>query len=448
MKYEKWSVGYWVLKQYVRFASWIILKRTIITGKENIPDDKPIVFVPNHQNALSDPMAVLLNTKYQPVWLARADIFGKHKITDTILQFMKIIPVYRLRDGKENLDKNQQTFSVSIKVLENNSALALFPEAGHTFKRQMVPHKKAVPRIVFMAEEQTDNKLDIQIIPTGINYSHFWKFNRTLIVNFGKPIPVSEYLESYSQNPNIATIDLKAKIHNALLPLVLNIKSKKHYDDFEKIREIYGNYFLDKQNLKPTELNRFHSDRQLIKLLDRLEKKEPLGMETICAEADNVKKQILALKLRPWLLDAPDKLLQPASLNTFLLLTSFPLFIYGFLLNAIPFYFIDRFVKNKIKDKSFWSSFFLVGGITIYPLYCLLLLLPLTFIISNIWISVLIILSLPFAGKVAFKWYILFRKTSGMVRLIRLKHFNKRRYRQLLDSRTTLFEKIDAILQP
>src|SRR5665811_1393827 len=97
MKYEKWSLGYYCLKQYVRFIDWIIHNKKIIVGKEKIPKNKPIVFAPNHQNALSDPMAVLLNTKFQPVWLGRADIF-KNKTIAIVLKFLKIMPVYRLRD--------------------------------------------------------------------------------------------------------------------------------------------------------------------------------------------------------------------------------------------------------------------------------------------------------------------------------------------------------------
>ena len=66
MKYEKWSFGYWCLKQYVIFADWLIYKKVIVTGKEKIPKNKSIVFAPNHQNALSDPLAILLNTRFQP----------------------------------------------------------------------------------------------------------------------------------------------------------------------------------------------------------------------------------------------------------------------------------------------------------------------------------------------------------------------------------------------
>jgi 1-acyl-sn-glycerol-3-phosphate acyltransferase len=154
MKYEKWSLGYWFLKQYIKFADWLIHKRIIISGKEKIPRNKPIVFAPNHQNALSDPMAVLLHTRFQPVWLARADIFGKSKVVDAILKFMKIIPVYRLRDGKENLEKNEQTFADSITVLEHNFALALFPEAAHSAKKRcralfLWPKKKRTINWIF-----------------------------------------------------------------------------------------------------------------------------------------------------------------------------------------------------------------------------------------------------------------------------------------------------------
>ena len=121
MKYEKWSLGYWLLKQYIRFVDWIIHDKIILTGEAYIPKNKPILFAPNHQNALSDPMAILLHTKFQPVWLARADIF-KPGIITLALRFLKIMPVYRIRDGKDQLAKNEKTFADSIKVLENNCA--------------------------------------------------------------------------------------------------------------------------------------------------------------------------------------------------------------------------------------------------------------------------------------------------------------------------------------
>ncbi|SEH05507.1 1-acyl-sn-glycerol-3-phosphate acyltransferase [Candidatus Venteria ishoeyi] len=305
MKYEKWSLGYWFLNQYVAFIDWIIHNKKIIVGKENIPKDKPILFAPNHQNALSDPMAVLLNTPFQPVWLARADIFKKG-IVSTLLRFLKIMPVYRMRDGKENLSKNDKTFTDSIKVLKNNCALALFPEAAHTGKRQMISHKKAVPRIVFMAEEKADKNLDIHIVPTGIYYSHYWKFNRNLIVNFGKPVKVNDFLDEYKENPNSATLLLRQKLYEAIEPLVINIKSKEYYKDFEAIRETYGKHHLRRKNEKYSILNLFYSDQQLANELDVIGTEKPEETAAIVDECNRYLKAIRKHKLRNWLIVNPN----------------------------------------------------------------------------------------------------------------------------------------------
>ncbi len=446
MKYENWSAGYWLLKQYIIFADRLVHKKIIVIGKDKIPANKPIVFAPNHQNALSDPLAILLNTRFQPVWLARADIFGKSKVTDTILKFLKIMPVYRLRDGKNNLKKNEQTFFNSIKVLENNFALALFPEAAHSFKRQMLTHKKAVPRIVFMAEEKTEYILDIQIIPVGIYYSHYWKFNRTLIVNFGEPIAVQNYLDTYRKNQNTAVNNLKTKIYDAILPLTINISSKKYYDKFELIRQIYGKHYLSRQNLKFNEANLFYSDQKLIKALNKLEKYNPEETEKLAELADNYTGTLKNFKLRNWLINNNKNQFPGILINLLLLLTGFPLFIYGFIFNAIPFFLIDRIIRKKVKDKSFWSTFFFVPGLILFPAFYLLQLLAVSWLISGLWLKIFFLASLPFTGKIAFNWYILLRKTIGRCRFFYLKLNKKEDYQKTVNEKNQLFGKLDKLI--
>lgn len=445
MSYEKWSLGYAVLKKYVQFADWLIYKQKIITGLEKIPKNKPIIFAPNHQNALSDPLAILLNTTYQPVWLARADIF-KNKTAAAILKFLKIMPVYRMRDGKENLAKNDETFASSVKVLENNFALGLFPEAAHSGKRQMLVHKKAVPRIVFMAEEKAHLNLDIQIIPTGIFYSHYWKFNRTLIVNFGDPIPVSQYVEQARENENTATLSMRQRILDEMQSLVLEIKSTKHYDDFETIREIYGRHFFNRQNQKYSTLNLFHSNQKLVKKLDNLEENHPKETEKLVLDVNNYTAKIKKLKIRNWLIENPNLNLLKIGLNKLILILGLPIFLFGFIFNAIPFFAIDRITRKKIKDKGFWSTFYLVLGIIVFPIFYLIEFLAVSWLIPGIWLKLAFLIALPLTGKVAFLWYILFRKTVGRGCLLLLKLFSKKEYFQLFKEKELLYKKLDELL--
>ena len=71
------------------------------------------------------------------------------------------------------------------------------------------------------------------------------------------------------------------KIYDSILPLILDFRSKKYYNDFEKIREIYGKHFLNRQNKKNSILNRFKSDQVLANKLDKLETKKPIETEKL-----------------------------------------------------------------------------------------------------------------------------------------------------------------------
>lgn len=444
MSYEKWSLGYWFLKMYVRFAELIIYKKITIIGKDKIPGDKAIVFAPNHQNALSDPMAVLLNTPYQPVWLARADIF-KNKTAAAILKFMKIMPVYRIRDGKDQLANNDKTFAESIKVLKSHKALALFPEAAHSGKRQMLVHKKAVPRIVFMAEEKSEENIDIHIVPTGIYYSSYWKFNRSVIVNFGEPIRVNDYLDTYKKSQNEATMALRDRLYNAIDKLIINIRSKNYYNEFELVREYYGKAFLQRKGLKYSPGALLNSDIELMHQMDELEKTAPEKTAQIVQEVKSYQKLLKQHHLRGWLVANPSNNFLHILLNKLVLIVGIPLFIYGTIFNIIPFLLIDYFTRKKIKDFAFWSTFFLVPGIVIFPIFYVINLLIVGSFIPGIWLKLLFLITLPFAGKLAFLWHILLRKTWGRGNLLNLKLFNKKKYHELLKMRNKLFETLDSV---
>ena len=102
---EKFDLFYEILRKYVDFwHNHIYYRKVIVYGRENIDHSAHNSFAPNHQNALMDALAVLFTNSTQMVFLARADIFKK-KFIAAILYFLKILPVYRIRDGFSTLKR-------------------------------------------------------------------------------------------------------------------------------------------------------------------------------------------------------------------------------------------------------------------------------------------------------------------------------------------------------
>jgi 1-acyl-sn-glycerol-3-phosphate acyltransferase len=234
---EKYSAGYALLKFFVDF--WhnnVFYRKVIVLGRDNINPNDHIIFAPNHQNALMDAMAVLCTLKGQPVFLARADIF-KNRFISSILYFMKMLPVFRIRDGFTNLKNNDETFLKTIEVFKNKNGLVILPEGNHLGYRRLRMLKKGICRIAFQAEEATDFKLDIKIIPVGIEFSNYTRFRQVLTVVYGKPIEVSSFNKLYSVAPQKAIIELKNLLSDNMKEIMVHIDSEEDYEAIDELRD-------------------------------------------------------------------------------------------------------------------------------------------------------------------------------------------------------------------
>lgn len=411
MNHEKYSFGYDVLRVYARWVHRMIHRRITIAGMENLPQDKPIIFAPNHQNALMDAMAVLLATKHQPTWLARADIF-KNKTISKILYFLKISPVYRMRDGKENLGKNDAVFELAVRVLKNNKSLALFPEGQHTFKRQTAVHKKAVPRIAFMAEEMEGFNLDIHIVPTGLFYDHYNKFNRELIITFGEPVKIRDFKAQYQENPGAAALALRDEIYARLIPLTLQIHSKEHYNDYEVLREIFRNDLPG--TLSPVE--KLEKEKQFIRRVEACEKESPEETDEIFKLTRDYDKKLKALKVEDNVVRQKRTGLRAMG-NAFLCGISLPVFLYGWINFFLGFHLPSILIRKKIKDEVFWATVEYVSWILFIPVFLLIQWGVVWIATGNFLISLVYLVTLPLFGKAALCLNDFYKKTLHQLRL-------------------------------
>ncbi len=201
-----------------------------VVGVENVPKDAPVLFLSNHQNALMDILLIATNCKRKPWYLTRSDLF-KNKIFRPLFQFLQMIPIYRIRDGKTNLSKNHQIFRKCGQLLAEGEAILVFPEANHSLKRRVRPLSKGFTRIIDAALQCNPN-LDLTLVPIGQNYQSPRQVGDTAALYVGKPISVHRFKE---ERPYARTI--KKEVFKELKQLTTHIQKETYESVLSKLED-------------------------------------------------------------------------------------------------------------------------------------------------------------------------------------------------------------------
>jgi 1-acyl-sn-glycerol-3-phosphate acyltransferase len=410
---DKLTAGYVLLKNYQIFCSWIFYRKIQAVNKHLIPRGKPVIFAPNHQNAVMDALAVLNQSGTPVLFLARADAF-KHPAVERFLNFLQMLPVYRQRDGTGELAKNEEIFDITVGVLTRRNVLCLFPEGSHSNKRKLRPLVKGMFRIAFRAQEFFGEEDAVQIVPVGIDYEKYTNFRTKIFLNFGKPIPVNEYFRSYQQEPARAINTLRQRLYQELSQYMIDIQCDEYYDVIFSLRRIYNRSMRSHLNIKGKDLySRFRADKEMIRILEETEQNDPERIKTLAEKVREYTAGVEKLGFRDWLFSRNKYsflMLVPLSIG---LLITLPLFIYGLLLNIIP-YRLPLQLCKKFKDPQFHSTVKFVLGMFLFPVYYLILFIPACILTSPGWIKWAFLASLPLTGIFAHTYYVWWKKLRSM----------------------------------
>lgn len=408
-KIEKKSIRYSLLSAYARLVNRYYYKEIKVAGRENIPEKGPVIFVANHQNALMDALAIILSIRVQPVFLARADIF-KSKIVAELLYLIKILPIYRIRDGVGNLGKNEDVFKKTFEILENKRYLAMFPEGNHAGFRRLRMLQKGVSRIAFMVESKNDFKLGLQIVPVGIDYSSYSDIRGTLFVNFGKPFNIEAFKELYVENEQKAMNALRNLIREKIREQMIDIRSEDHYNLIMDLRDISRSNI--RKRLKLTDqglVGKHQADKWLTERLNQISEENTDKLNELQEIVTEYKNGLGTLGLRDWLFEKKSYSKTGLVFRAIVLLLMFPFALYGLVLNYLPYGLAER-VAKKIKDPQFKSSFKWALALFIYPVYYAVLMIAFSFISEFFWVRLAFFISLPVLGMFTFSFNNMFKK--------------------------------------
>ncbi len=417
---HQYSIGYNFLRDCIALSMRVFYKKITIEGKENIPKDKPIIYALNHQNALLDALSLSV-LRSQQVFLARSDIFkgpaGK------FLRFIKMLPIYRIRDGAKNLQNNDAVFEEVVGVLENNKAMGILPEGSHLGQKRLKVLKKGIARIAFKAEERNDFNLDIQVVPVGLDYTNYINFGGSLLINFGEPFNLAPFKEEYLENDQKGMNSFMIELRKRMIPMMLNIDDSNNYEEVKTLVDLFS---LKKEMDNKTKLDHYSKLKQQQSVSSKIIALKESNVDTfnsILENAKQVSELVNKLNFRQWVLKKEKYSALGIIFCRLLQLILFPIYLYGFLTNIIQFQ-LPVYLSRNVKDPQFLSSFRLVLGFAVYTIF-ILICFPLIFIFTaSPLVALGYALSIPVSGVLAFKYYVWYKKTSARFRNNRLRRKN------------------------
>jgi 1-acyl-sn-glycerol-3-phosphate acyltransferase len=334
----------------VRTGLKFFYKRIRIIDKHKIPKGKPILLVPNHQNSFMDALLVTTHFYKTTSFLTRAQAF-ESKFMDWFLRSLNLLPVYRVRDGISNIQKNNEIFETCIRFLSNNEAVLVFAEANHDLKRRLRPFSKGFTRIAFDAEIKNDWNLDLYVQPVGVNYSDHQNSRNEVRVVFGDPIKVSDYRNEYEESERSAANSLKNQTSDNLKPLIMHVPKLDQYP-LIKIA-------LDEMEYDRAKLSNNEYMNTLVQNAEELQTPELISdAEQVLEVAEKNKLSVRALS--------------EVKLPMIKRILLAPVYLLVWLNGIIPYQPARYIIKNKIQDKAFDVSIKFVLGLFLFPLFYLL----------------------------------------------------------------------------
>jgi 1-acyl-sn-glycerol-3-phosphate acyltransferase len=211
-------------QRFLRFGFRLFYNKVHIKHIGNFPTDGPVLLVSNHPNSFMDALVIGAYLPRPTHFLARGDAF-KNPILAKVFKTYHMLPVYRISEGKENIEKNFETFDASYNAINKAEVVLIFGEGLCENNWALRSLKKGPARIANRAWNSNDVSKDMVILPVGLTYEHYDGAGKSLIINYGTPITKNDMKESLS-SPTFVQ-QLNDKIATALQELAYINKDLK-----------------------------------------------------------------------------------------------------------------------------------------------------------------------------------------------------------------------------
>ena len=366
---------YSFLRHYVDFMVRMSYRDLRYVDRNRVPKDGAVIYAPNHTGTLMDAMMLLAMDSSPKVFVARADLF-KNPTLKKIFTFLKIMPIMRMRDGIDEVKRNNETIERAVEVLRDKVPFVIFPEGMHQTKYSSLPLSKGIFRIAFQAHDLMPDT-PLYIVPVGIRYGSFFRYRSTARVQMGEPINVGEFIAEHSEStPQEQMNIMREHLESRLRDAIFYIPNDEDYEaTYEICAAVVARQRLhlksdpEYRNMRGMDIY-FAANNMTVKHLDYLKQaNEPLAQRLLelGREASEI-RQKENITLKSVAVRYP---IMSRILKLFIYILTLP---YTALASvaALPTTLLGGFIFKKFKDQAFRNSVRFMLNLVVWPMVMIL----------------------------------------------------------------------------
>lgn len=354
----------------LRLSLRIYFRRIEVTGLENVPPERPTIFVLNHPNALIDPAFLLCFAPRRVSFIAKAPLF-RMPVIGYLVRALDCLPAYRRQDAGEDVSRNLETFAAARRLLARGVGIGICPEGVSHDEPRLKPLKTGASRIAIAAAAPPEH-LQVCIVPAGLYYTDKTTFRSSALLHFAEPIIVSETELEPDGTPAPAEVrKLSKQVETAMREVMLHVEQEEALGLIDRAEKIFSAAEVAGNDEEQRLARSLELRQRFVAGYSFYRTHEPRRIDTIEARIARFESELKLARIDP-----ADLSLPPTATETIVrLLTQIvlcllmtPIAIIGTIVHY-PAYRLAGYLSRRLgREQDVLSTFKIISAMLLFPL--------------------------------------------------------------------------------
>jgi hypothetical protein len=262
----------------------------------------------------------------------------------------------------------------------------------------------------------------LTVVPVGLSFEARKSFRGRVLVSFGAPVPVGPYRDAYHERPLAAVEALTSDIQRGMEAEVVHVDRIDAAALVRAVEQLYrGDLVLElraERGLAERQVDLVRLSRSIVDAVEHFKAREPERVEQLWQRIQGYRALLAEHRIRDEAVRA--RLRRPPArrrlLTGWAAIIGFPLFAYGAVVNALPYYVPRWLARRTARKETDYATTRFLASVVAYPVFWAL----------EIWVvgrtlglqvAVPFALTLPLSGLVAYRYLVGAGRLRGQLRL-------------------------------